>query len=130
MSTAIAEQQPIGVGTPNTEPVQQSPLAEVARNADTRTIEDGKEELQGFVEARQETPTSVDGEKGEPLLKASGNGIPSLADLSLPEKEIKPIRWHHFRAHIEKAIIWISETLLRRNKMQAKEDIPTPVEGE
>lgn len=123
MSTALAEQQPIGVGTPNTEPVQQSPLVEVARTADTKTIEDGQEELKGFVEARQETPTSVDGEKGEPLLKASGNGIPSLADLSLPEKELKPIRWYHFHTHIGNALIWMKERILRRDKMAGKEQV-------
>lgn len=118
MAALAPEQEPkVGIGIST--PVEQPSLNEIPKNPDADRILEGEGELREFIKPRDETASHVQGEKGETLLVATG--IPTTSDLQLPEKELKPRQWYHFHKHAGDAITWIVETILRRDKMKAKE---------
>lgn len=79
-----------------------------------RTPED-EERLGKILEKRQTVPVTqqVTDDQGNKVLESR---IPTLDELSLPQDQVKPLRWYHFHTHIGSAIKWVVDSILRREK--------------
>lgn len=118
MATVQELDRPVEAGVQQPQP--ESTLSERPVNPELETLESDRQELGEFIKAVPD-PTqaqSVVGDDGERILDA---GIADVVDLSLPQEDLKPNKWYHFHKPIIKALVWIVETILRRDKKEAVE---------
>jgi hypothetical protein len=100
----------------------QPALVERPVSTELGALEEGRQELAGFINpvAATDDTTDVRDEDGKTLLHGSTKEI---KDLSLPDEVMKDEapKWYDFNKHIGSAVIWLVEQVIRRDKKDAKQ---------